>query len=243
MNNASIQLGSVELSSFEIPPFVTFGGGYQLSVHKLSSGQRVIEQLGPDDTDIRFAGAFSGPYAVLRARTIDNLRLTGQPIPLTWESFRYQVIIKSLLLRYKSKTWIDYKITCVVVDQPGVTYATGMLLQAQTSSDLAAVTATLSGYDGQLNSLRSALAPSDALTPGSGSSATAMVAVAGLQAALGESISANSTVLISSGTGPRGPARTRIVPDVVNAAGLLASAIIARGYVGRISRSIAYTGG
>lgn len=69
-----MQIGPIDLYDFEVPPSISFGGCHRLAVHKLASGERLIEPLGPDDDDIQFQGVFSGPDAELRARALDVLR-------------------------------------------------------------------------------------------------------------------------------------------------------------------------
>src|ERR1700742_4576058 len=114
-----MQIGPITLSDFEIPQSVTFGGRYRLAIHKSAYGARGLEGLGPDEGDIQFQGIFSGPQAEDRARALNELRLSGDPVWLSWNSFRYQVIISEFSLTYKSTAWILYKATCVIIHQPG----------------------------------------------------------------------------------------------------------------------------
>src|ERR1700722_8425959 len=112
-----MRLGSIDLQDFEVPQSVRFGGRHRLNVHVLAGGRRIVERLGPDDTEIQFRGTFSGPAAESRARAFDNVRLSGEIVWLTWDSFRRQVIIKSFIADYHSPWWISYQISCVVAHQ------------------------------------------------------------------------------------------------------------------------------
>jgi hypothetical protein len=73
-----MRLGSIDLQDFEVPQSVRFGGRHRLNVHVLAGGRRIVERLGPDDTEIQFRGTFSGPAAESRARAFDNVRLSGE---------------------------------------------------------------------------------------------------------------------------------------------------------------------
>jgi len=101
LQKSPIQLGSINLQDFEIPQTLRFGGRHRLTVHSLANGRRIVERLGPDDDEIRFQGSFSGPTAEGRARAVDNLRLSGEIVWLTWESFRRLTIVKSFTADYQ----------------------------------------------------------------------------------------------------------------------------------------------
>ena len=109
MSNVALLLGPVSFQSFEIPARINFGGAQRLAIHRLPGGTRVIDALGRDDSDISFSGTFSGPQATLRARAIDEMRVAGFSIPLTWDVFFYNVIIKKFEADYHSGWWIPYR--------------------------------------------------------------------------------------------------------------------------------------
>jgi hypothetical protein len=118
VQNSPIRIGPIDLQEFEVPQSLRFGGRHRLVIHTLAGGQRIVERLGPDDSEIQFRGTFSGPFAEARARTFDNLRVSGGIVWLTWESFRRRIIINSFIAYYQTRWWIPYQISCVVVDQP-----------------------------------------------------------------------------------------------------------------------------
>jgi hypothetical protein len=130
-----MQIGPITLNDFEVPQSVTFGGRYRLAVHKSAYGTRVIENLGPDESDIQFQGIFSGPQAEDRARALNEVRLSGNPIWLSWNSFKYRVIISRLSLTYRNPSWILYKSTCVIIHQPGAAALQAQSTQAQIAAD------------------------------------------------------------------------------------------------------------
>lgn len=131
-----MQIGPIQLSGFELPSSVTFGGQHRLSVHKSADGIRTIDALGPDDSDIQFHGIFSGQQAEARARTLNDLRLAGSPIWLIWNTFRYRVILKTVKLDYRTSSWILYHAVCVVLDQPGAGLGSLLSVQARVASDI-----------------------------------------------------------------------------------------------------------
>jgi len=85
-------------------------------VHLLANGGRIVDTLGPDETDIRFSGIFTGTDAALRALELDELRATGAMLPLTWSIFAYSVVIKAFSADFRNDNWIPYSIRCTVCD-------------------------------------------------------------------------------------------------------------------------------
>src|SRR6476620_7719754 len=118
MQTSPIQIGDIDLQDFEVPPSIRFGGSHRVVIHRLSGGGRVLERLGPDDGDIYFSGTFSGLYAEARMRAMDSLRLTGEVVWLTWDAFRYQVVVRTFTANFHSPWWMSYHVSCVVVQQP-----------------------------------------------------------------------------------------------------------------------------
>src|SRR5690242_17085448 len=87
MSDIVLVLGPVAFSDFEVPERIRFGGAQRLTVHKLPGGARVIDALGPDDTELGWSGIFAGPDATERALLLDQLRVRGAVLPLkSWNS-------------------------------------------------------------------------------------------------------------------------------------------------------------
>jgi hypothetical protein len=116
-----------------------------LAVHNLAGGRRVVERLGPDDGEVTFEGTFSGSNAEARVRALDNLRLSGEVVWLTWESFRRLVVVKSFVAEYHSPWWIPYKISCVVFQQSFATSSQASTLSALISADLGNAVSAVAG--------------------------------------------------------------------------------------------------
>lgn len=110
-----LTLGGILFSDFEVPEKISFGGEHQFVVHKLPGGARVIDAMGRDDADISWAGRFRGNAAEFRARSLDFMRISGQPVELVWSTFRYQVLVRSFEADFQQPFEIPYRITCMVV--------------------------------------------------------------------------------------------------------------------------------
>jgi hypothetical protein len=110
-----LTLGDVIFEDFEVPERINFGGKQALIVHKLPGGDRIIDAMGRDDDDISWSGRFRGGFAETRARNLDYLRIQGQPLTLTWSTFRYQVLIESFKADFEQFYEVPYSITCTVL--------------------------------------------------------------------------------------------------------------------------------
>jgi hypothetical protein len=239
LQDSPIQIGPISLQGFEIPSSVRFGGRYRLAVHKLSGGRRIVERLGPDDGEVAFQGTFSGANAEARVRAFDNLRLSGEMVWLTWESFRRRVVVKSFVADYHSPWWIPYKVSCVVVHQTGVTAAQISTLSALVSSDLGNALSAVAGTAISLTSLQTALCRTNALTRGTSDKAQAVAAVGATLAAINSQITLRSAQLVTPVGANADPGRfSQTLADTVSSAGLLAAAVNAGSYVGRIGANL-----
>jgi hypothetical protein len=230
-----ISIGTIDLRDFEVPSSVRFGGRHRLALHKLSDGRRTIETLGPDDGEISFHGIASGADADARIRAINRLRLTGEAVWLAWESFRYYVIIKSLIMEYQSPWWIPFRISCVVVDQEGIGHSATSTLWAMISADLRSAMAAADGQSVDLGSLQIALSSGNALTAGTFSRARTVSTIEATLTPIRGQISQASAMLVSpeahnSGTDGYSSAFAAKVAS----AGSLATAVNISGYVGRM---------
>jgi hypothetical protein len=198
-----------------------------------------VERLGPDDGEVAFQGTFSGANAEARVRAFDNLRLSGEMVWLTWESFRRRVVVKSFVADYHSPWWIPYKVSCVVVHQTGVTAAQISTLSALVSSDLGNALSAVAGTAISLTSLQTALCRTNALTRGTSDQAQAVAAVGATLAAINSQITLRSAQLVTPVGANADPGRfSQTLADTVSSAGLLAAAVNAGSYVGRIGANL-----
>nr|WP_294527298.1 hypothetical protein [uncultured Rhodopila sp.] len=168
-------------------------------------------------------------------RAIDNFRLTGEVVWLTWDSFRYQVIVKSFIADYYSPWWISYQIVCMIAHQDGAADLQTLALSALVSADFAEAVAAASGTSIQLGSLQAALSSTNALTAGTSDRAQALATVASSRVAIGLQITAQSAVLaLPFGASSAVSAYGSALQSTVASAGALAAAVNTNAYVGRI---------
>jgi hypothetical protein len=238
--NSPIQLGSISLQDFEIPQSVRFGGRHRLAIHALVGGQRIVERLGPDDDDIQFQGIFSGPNAESRANAFDDLRLSGEIVWLTWESFRRRVIVGSFSAEYQSPWWIPYRIRCTVVNQRRNTPAQQASLAAILSADLSTALIYAAGSSLSLTSLQAAMSSPNALTAGSWDQTVAIAQADSVVQGVSGQIDQQSSQLTSSFPSDAGTSElSDTYLSKVGSAGSLAAAVNVRSYIGRIGMNIA----
>lgn len=212
-------------------------------MHNLAGGRRVVERLGPDDGEVAFQGTFSGPNAEARVRALDNLRLSGEVVWLTWESFRRQVVVKSFIAEYYSPWWISYKISCVVFHQTGAATTQTSTLSALVSADLGNALSAAAGSAISLGSLQTAISTTHALTTGTSSRLQAVATVNTTLLA----VNAQILLLTSSLTDPIGTSDepSTIAPALaaaVSNAGLLAATVNVGSYVGRMGTNLISAG-
>lgn len=116
----SLILGSITFQDFEVPSVIRFGGAQRLATHYLGSGSRIVDSLGPTESDIEFSGVLSGTDAVSRYLHLDRLRKSALVVPLIWDIYHYTVVIKELIGEFVSPRWISYRVACTVVPDEDV---------------------------------------------------------------------------------------------------------------------------
>jgi len=145
----ALVLGGFTFTDYSIPEQVPQGGEHNFVVHKLIGGQRVVNAMGPDDSDISWHGRFQGPNAVSQALALDQLRKSGTQVPLFIDSQYYVVGVRKFEWDYQRFYQILYKITCLVVSSSnsGGIFAAAMSLDGLVNADMtssATVTAAFS---------------------------------------------------------------------------------------------------
>jgi hypothetical protein len=191
MATTVVTLGDFTFRGMEVPESMPFGGGQALVVHRLVGGRRVVDAMGPDDAPKVWRGWFRGQDAVARAQYLDTLRKQGKALTLTWDSFRFMVVISRFEGDFRRPYEIPYRIECEVVE------------------DLTAPVTAIFGDsidDAMSGDMGTALGLGDAIGDGPLSSALGMLD----SAVRGVSTFANaSTAVINSVTGPIGAVLSR----------------------------------
>ena len=234
-----VSIGPVALQQFEVPQSIRFGGRYRVGMHLLAGGGRILEPLGPDDDEIDFEGAFSGASAIERARSIDMLRLSGQPILLIWPTFARLVIITQFVADFRSPSWIPYQLACTVVNQPLPAAALIGSIATLISTDMSAAATASIGTSVSLTSLQTALTAPNALVARSAAHSDAKTAVSGVLGALNICVDQQSA-LLAAGLSDTTDAQ-QLAASLINAsaaAGILAASTNTRSYVGRINTNL-----
>lgn len=232
-----ITIGTVGLSAFEVPSSINFGGTQRLAVHRLFGGGRVVEALGPDPNEIWFEGAFTGADASVRARTIENLRMSGTPVWLTWDTFRYYVVIQALDAEYRSPWWIAFRIVCVVASSSPPQPSALSVTVSQIASDATSILTAASGLNVNLSGLQTATGNPQVMTPGTAAQIAALSALGQLTTQLSAIAAVNPATFVTAQAAPAARSAQN-VNAAVAAAGNAAAAAVASGYLSRLQRSI-----
>ena len=241
MPNVTLMLGPVVFQAFELPDRINVGGRQRLAVHRLTDGQRVIDCLGRDDSDVTFRGIFSGPDATLRARTLDVLRVAGEPLPLTWDVFFYTVILSRFEAEYRSQSWIPYRITCTVLQDdasspvtPAVSLVSSLLGDVNTAADES------SNLELDFTGIQASLAVQGATVRGTAAYGAAQLGIAGMQSTVDTQIGAAEASFQASNTSSSAwtDGATNSLSATAQAIQQLGLLTMTRGYLGRAARNL-----
>ncbi len=241
MSEVILALGPVIFQDFEIPSGLHFGGRQILAVHQLTGGRRVVDSIGPDESEISFSGAFSGPDATLRARVLNNLRVTGSQLSLTWDIFFYTVVLREFAACYENPIWIPYRVSCTVVqDEAGSVASLPVSLVNSILSDLEAASAQCASFGVDLGYTQVTLSNPNATNLGSAAYMAARSSIATSQSTIHTAINATEVSLLaatSSISNFPGSLLTVLATSTL-AAQELASLVSANAYLGRAARNL-----
>jgi hypothetical protein len=132
-------LGGIAFDAFSTPSGLPGGGKQAAVVHKLPGGDRVVDLLGPDEADLSWSGEFFGDTALADALLLDAIRSSGAKVPLIGAGQFRNVIITEFVYKIRRlPTWVEYSVTCLVVDNPLLGGLGGIVsdLSSLISSDL-----------------------------------------------------------------------------------------------------------
>lgn len=147
--DTTLNLGSFQFGSLEIPAEIAIGGSQRLSVHELVGGVRVVDAMGRSDSALEWSGYFLGQGAIDRARFLDTMRAGGVPQSLKWAAFSYLVIVREFKASYQKTYQIPYRIVCEVVqDLTQPVTSSGLPPVDQAITDDSTASTTLGGLIG-----------------------------------------------------------------------------------------------
>src|SRR5690242_7768407 len=199
MTDVALLLGPIALQDFEVPSGVNFGGRHRLAVHRLPSGRRIVDTLGRDEVDICFTGIFTGPDATLRARGIDEMRVAGIALPLTWDVFFYTVLIAEFFADYCNGSWIPYWIRCTVLqDEASSLVQVAISLASTVVGDVTTAAGLAIGTGVDLTGLQATLTAPGAMTRGTAPFTSAQTGLIGAASSIADATSAADATLISN---------------------------------------------
>lgn len=115
MTDTTITLGGFQFRDLEIPEKINFGGEHKLVVHELVGGERIIDAMGRNDTNIEWTGLIQGSDAIDRALQLENFRTSGQTVTLSWFNLTYQVVVEKFIAHTEKYYQVIYEIGCKTV--------------------------------------------------------------------------------------------------------------------------------
>lgn len=254
MADLTLSLGPVDFADFEIPDEIQGGGGQTTVIHKYAGGSRTIDAFGSDDDVLSWSGIFFDQTAESRCQQLDAMRKAGAPVPCSWSSFSYLVVIKSFTWKFVRFYEIHYSISLEVVDdrtQPATqdgedpeTSIQGDLDDAQGYSDTiddAGLSDLMDGISSTAISVPSITGASSSFLSGfSGQISGALSYVTGLANGADEDLVGQP--LITAGLDPAVLASSLLSDD--SDSNLLANANAMQNTLGRLLRNVnAITGG
>jgi hypothetical protein len=242
MSDVALLLGPIVFQDFEVPAGINFGGRQRLALHRLPGGTRVIDALGRDDAQISFSGIFTGSDATLRARSLDELRVAGIALPLTWDVLFYTVLIAEFRADYRNGWWIPYRIVCTVLqDEASALLQTVVSLATAALADIGAAAGYASDAGMDLSPLQTALAAPGATTRGTSAFVTAQSSLADAQSSIGASIDAANATLAGTSVENAGSAQAGAagLSAATEASGRLTSLVSSGAYIRRTSINLA----
>jgi hypothetical protein len=242
MADVALLLGPIVFQDFEIPSGINFGGRQRFALHRLPSGSRVIDALGRDDAQISFSGIFAGSDAILRARSLDELRVAGIALPLTWDVLFYTVLISDFCADYRSSWWIPYRIVCTVIqDEASTLLVSAVSLATAALADVGAATVNASYAGVDLSPLQTALAAQGATTRGTAAYTAAQACLIDARSSIRTAIQASENTLtgVSVADVESAPVGVAGLTAATDAAGQLSSLSSADSYVRRTATNLA----
>lgn len=242
MSDVGLLLGPIVFRDFEIPSGVNFGGRQRLALYRLPGGSRVIDALGRDDAQINFSGIFAGSSATLRARSLDELRVAGAALPLTWDVLFYTVLISEFRADYRTSWWIPYRIVCTVLQDEASTQTQATAsLTAAALSDVGSAAGYASDAGVDLSLLQTAISTPGSTTRGTAAYTAAQSCLVGARSSVGGSIDAATTTLAGMDVAGSRSAQTGVTNllAATDAAGQLSSLVSADAYIRRTEANLA----
>ena len=242
LDQAPVILGPVAFEGHEVPSRISIGGAQAVRIHRLPGGGRIIDAMGVDDGAISWRGFFTGPFAAARARLVDTMRQGGQLVGLSFGDYAFNVVVVHFEYDLQDRgALISYRIRTEIVPDGTIQVAdTAVFIAATLLDDIANASGALVGF-GQSGTSAALVGVTTALAlPGGPTSAITLAAGRVALQASGTAIMASiqnsgRSLPGSFGIGGSGTSSAAGLMAAVAAAGSLAAATQAGGYVNRSS--------
>lgn len=167
--DTKVVLGDIEFTYLEVPERIPVGGAQVIGCQEHLGGIRVMQSFGFVPADVKWSGRFQGEWAAERAKHLKYLTALGLPQVLTFDFYRFIVVIETFDADHERYYQLPYSISCKVLQdlttpipeviQPAVDAAiTSDFTIAQTLSTQFAQTgipAALEGVQGTLSTITS----------------------------------------------------------------------------------------
>ncbi len=252
-------LGGVALQGHDSPNSMPFGTEQKVAVHDLPGGARVFDLTGAYPTPVAFSGVLQGSGAVVKARALEALAAGSRAVPLTWADFRRPVVVQSVECDYtRSGAEVPYRVSVLPLPAPAAARKVGAL--EAIGGDIAKALG-VSDPEGALVSAQGALRTAQAAVPLVGAISPKLAAQVGGYLQAGSTVASGARqiaegnlggfVLAGSASVPAwGSGAVGLVPGLAgssivsrlttaaSAAGGLAAAVTAEGYLGRAQANV-----
>ncbi len=245
VDQAPVVLGSVVFEGHEVPSRIGVGGAHAVTIHRLPGGGRIVDAMGVDDSAISWGGFFTGPFAANRARLVDSMRQSGELVGLSFGDYAFNVVVVHFEYDLQDRgALIAYRIrTETIPDAIVQTDDSQASMALSLSADIASAATALSGSgliasQSALSSVMGAIAMPGATTSPANLAAVG-VALQAAGGAVSSSVLNSGAALPTAGNSPTlGITTSGGLSAATAAAGSLAAATQANGYVNRSQESL-----
>lgn len=248
--SGAVVLGPVTFAGFEVPESITRGGRQGHNVHQLPGGTRVIDVTGREDMAIKWSGVLMQDQATQRSRQLDELRVAGAVVLLSWASYLYSVVVTDFQckdMQYRS----EYTIECTVLrDETAATPQSTPSALDQLRSDANAglgmttdvgSTGSVGTVVTAMTSLQVAAAAANVAAPGSAASKILGSQAASTVLTIASARTISDTTLVATGgtalQATSAVAGSSTLTSVTSALGQTATLSAVSGYVARAAKN------
>ncbi len=116
LGETRLTLGDIEFKNDELPQSIETSLQQRLVDHELVGGGRVVDSMGSFYEPVSWSGSLTGLTAVERDQTLRALASGAKEWLLSWDVYRYRVVVANYHSIYRDHAHIDYTLRCTVLD-------------------------------------------------------------------------------------------------------------------------------